>query len=758
MKANIPLIGEVRTGKDVDTKVVEKVVEKLVTGQLGAGFIDLSNNSLTNYKTVSSRLLEAFRGWVFANVSVLSEEVSKMEFELYKTVYKGGELELVKVDQHPLLDLLDKFNSFTTTSDAMYTVQADIELAGDVFLQLEGGNVKNGESIENIYILEPDKVEVVPGNNGNGQEVVKYIYKSTIDGKVVEKHYKPEEVIQIKTPNPSNPLRGKSVVEAAAVDIDTDNLSREMLMMFFKNGAVPNVVFSTEQKVTANEVKRLTTDIRRTYTGVKNAFKTLVLGNGLKPEVLQQSNKEVQLLEIKNQMRDDIMAMFKNTKASLGIVEDVNRANAEATLLSWKQSVIKPKMMRIVDTLNEFLVPRFGDNLILTFVDPVPENLEDDIDQSTKMYEAGIMTLNEARERVNLDAVPEGDDFKNGQVVSTEPIPDKSLPKNLRNVSYKKHFRKMNVYVKLERYKTLYATAIEIAKKQHSKSKVKKATKAVDREHPVYTNEQVWDYHEKKMHIVDNTFDMFYTEVERFITRLEDKSIASLHTIADKRAKVAKPRVRKTYNLWDNDAEVAAGVDLFTPLVENVAKLSGDEAYQLMSMASVYQMSTNMQKRIQQNVELFVASVVGTDKEKLSSILAQGFQEGQSIPQIEQAIRNTFSQYKKNQAEKVARTEMLRASNDGTLDAFKQSDVVTAKQWLTAMDDRVDPECERMNKKIVGLESAFFKTDFGSGMVPPLHPNCRCDILPVLIDTDTELRKYVKQLEEMIGIQDELPR
>lgn len=420
------MIGQVRTGRDAEpeTKETTKVVEKLVQTDIGAAFLDLSDKGLSNYKTVSGRLIKSYNGWVYANVSVLAEEVSKMEFELYKTVMKDGEMEMEQIDSHPLLDLLDRFNPFTTTSQAMYLTEAHLELTGDSFYLLEG----QGANISNMFILQPDRMEVVPGDDNDQYSITAYKYKYLDpNGEEREITYEPEQIIQIKTPNPANPYRGKSVVEASAVDIDTDNLAQEMMKMFFKNGAVPSVVLTSDQRITASDIQRLQVDIRRTVSGVRNAFKALILGNGLKPVTLSQSSKEMQFLEIEMAMRDKIMAMFKNTKASLGIVEDVNRANAEATLLSWKQSVVKPKMQRIVDTLNEFLVPRYGENLILTFCDPVPEDRKAKVDEAIQLKNSDIINQNEARTIAGFDEVEGGDEFgrDRAEQIANQTKPDK---------------------------------------------------------------------------------------------------------------------------------------------------------------------------------------------------------------------------------------------------------------------------------------------------------------------------------------------
>jgi hypothetical protein len=68
-------------------------------------------------------------------------------------------------------------------------------------------------------------------------------------------------------------------------------------------------------------------------------------------------------------------------------------------------------MEAIINSLNEFLVPEFGDNLVLGFCDPVPEDRADDIAEVKDLYPLGILTLNEAREMLQLESVDNGDEF-----------------------------------------------------------------------------------------------------------------------------------------------------------------------------------------------------------------------------------------------------------------------------------------------------------------------------------------------------------
>lgn len=81
--------------------------------------------------------------------------------------------------------------------------------------------------------------------------------------------------------------------------------------------------------------------------------------------------------------------------------------------------------------------------------------------------------------------------------------------------------------------------------------------------------------------------------------------------------------------------------------------------------------------------------------------------------------------------EMIARTEILRASNNGTMAIYQaNTDVLNGWQFITAQDDRVCPECAPLDGRVYALDDTANQ--------PPLHPNCRCDSTPVLINSEIE--------------------
>ena len=127
MKARLPFIGEVRTGQDAQPTVM-RVNEKLSPSGLAASFVELGSKPLSGEKSVSEQLIRSFHSWVYANVTAIAEEVSKIEFELYKVTIVKGEPRFMPVKSHPLLDLLDKPNEFSPAPQFFYLTQAYLEL------------------------------------------------------------------------------------------------------------------------------------------------------------------------------------------------------------------------------------------------------------------------------------------------------------------------------------------------------------------------------------------------------------------------------------------------------------------------------------------------------------------------------------------------------------------------------------------------------------------------------------------------------
>lgn len=681
-----------------------KIVEKATTEKFIGSFVDfLRPTGLSSETKVSSKVLQANKGWVYRNNDVIAKEISGIEFELFSTRAVGGDIVFNPILQHPILDALDRFNEFTSASDGFYVTQSHKKLAGDAFWLIEG----QGLNITNIFILPPDKITIKVGKVEGGAKIIDgYNYQDTISGKRVNEDYETEDIIHFKAPNPSNYFRGLGAVEAAADAIDTDWMAIEANNALFKRGLIGNFILATENKITPEQMKQLRAEFQASYGGVQNAFKVPILGGGLEPKSVQLTNKEMEFIAQQEWVRDKIASIFGNNKAVLGITDDVNRANAEATIMSWRRTTIRAEMKQITDTLNEFLVPRFGTNLLLGFKETVEEDETSDIANAKELILANIITPNEARERLGIDPIMGGDELRQSLLIP-------QIPKSLKHVNYDRIVRRANLYEKALKYRSVKEMTKPIARRL---IKGRKKVKG-------FSNDQIQAYYNKQIRLVEAQERIFQQRIEKFIDRLVDKALAELpNEVAEMQNK----------QLFDESDEIVQATLDFTPLLTEVATAAGNQALDLIGSDKPY-LPTNIRGLIKQRVELFATSMVRTDREKLIDIITEGMRSGQSIPNIRRSITDTFSEYSKMQAERITRTEVLRASNQAALDAWEQSGVVEGKQWLVAPG--ADEECAVYDGKIVGLSRNFYdgQTEFEDGD-PPLHPNCRCTVIPVLVE------------------------
>src|SRR3990167_1469605 len=352
----------------------------------------------------SHQYIKMFTEWIYANINAIATPVSNIEYELYQ--YRGGEAK--EIQEHDLLELLYRVNNFMTKYDLLYTTVSHLFLLGEAAWYLTRKNSNNGkEKPIEIWPLRPDFLTIKPGDLSKN-EFIEY-YEYTVPNSDNRKiRFAPHEILFFKNTDPSNPYRGLSLIQAAATTIDTEEFASKWNRNFFWNSARPDAILTTEQRLTDDTKKRIKDMWNQGFGGVDHAHKLAVLEQGLQYMNIQTSAKDMDFLNQQQWNRDKIMALFKNTKMALGIVEDVNRANAETSEYVHAKNTIKPMMQRLVDTLNEFLVPIFSPDLFLDFVDPVPRDIATELNEFSTGWNKWL-TTNEIREQKGLDPVEGGD-------------------------------------------------------------------------------------------------------------------------------------------------------------------------------------------------------------------------------------------------------------------------------------------------------------------------------------------------------------
>ncbi|MBU1275209.1 MAG: phage portal protein [Proteobacteria bacterium] len=331
-----------------------------------------------------ARQLAAYQGWVFAAVSTIARRMAGVPLRLHQ----GQGLE---VSAHPVLDLLARPNPLLTGRELRYTLALHLELTGMAFVLVLNNAL--GRPAE-LWPLNPaDLIEISTGEDTR-QPITAFVFSGP-GGKRAA--YRPGEMLYFRHPSPSSLVYGASPIEAMAHAFDIDLAVRIYQRNFFRNSARPEVVLSTDQRLTEDEARRVLTRWRQKHQGLAHVFEPTVLDGGLKATPLAYSAKDFEFTQLAGWTQDNILAAYGVPAGKLGLVKDVNRANAQGIEVTFNAECVRPRLELWEDVINAFLLPRYGQGLSLKFDNPVPSDRAQSHKEAMEQLDRGALTINELR-------------------------------------------------------------------------------------------------------------------------------------------------------------------------------------------------------------------------------------------------------------------------------------------------------------------------------------------------------------------------
>jgi len=336
-------------------------------------------------------------GWVYACANRIAKKASAAEMKLYAKK-SNGEYEEVK--QHIFLDVLESPNEAMDEVYLRFLMHLHMELAGEAFWYVVPNQV-GGPSA--IYPLMPNRVTVVPGTE---KLIQGYIYQ--VGSEKVS--FETNEIIHFKYPNPDPDefFRGASPIKAARYAIATNQNAEEWNYRFFKNSARPDGYLKTDKRLDDNEVERLRRLWEKHHRGVKKSHKVAIAQQGLEYKEVGLSHKDMDFIQQLDKTRDKILAIYGVPKSILGLVEDVNRANAFQDELNFATYTINPILRFVASTLTQFLKNNYDEKLYVEFENVAPRDQELILKKHETYLKYGVYTINDVREELGKKPVPWG--------------------------------------------------------------------------------------------------------------------------------------------------------------------------------------------------------------------------------------------------------------------------------------------------------------------------------------------------------------
>jgi HK97 family phage portal protein len=124
---------------------------------------------------------------------------------------------------------------------------------------------------------------------------------------------------------------------------------------FFRNGARPSGVLSTDQKLSPEAIARLGVEFNGNFAGVLNAGKVPILEQSLTYQAITASNTDSQYLEIR---RNQIREIARNWRIPLHMLGegDASKKNEEQQALEFVKYTLRPWLRRIEQAIGRDLM------------------------------------------------------------------------------------------------------------------------------------------------------------------------------------------------------------------------------------------------------------------------------------------------------------------------------------------------------------------------------------------------------------------
>ena len=346
------------------------------------------------------------------------------------------------LEQHPLIDLLNRPNPLQSYSEFFSSLYGYVLLSGNAYILRVGSELG---APKELHQLRPDRIQI----KGSGNPIPEK-YEYTVNGRVrdtylVDQENGYSELKHIKLWNPLDDYYGCSPLSAAAVEVDQHNMSSAHNVNLLNNGARPSgaVIFKPKDdggfniNLSESQRQQLITDLNNRFTGTGNAGRPLLLEGDFDWKEMGLSPKDMDFLNLKHMSATDIAMCFGVPSQLVGVPDAQTYSNvAEARLALYEETII-PYLSKVASDLNEWLVPMFDDRLTLEFdIDNIPalsERKKRTYENVTSAVREGIMTRNEARQQLGLDAIDGADDLyisANLFPLTDEEVPQPKNPVN----------------------------------------------------------------------------------------------------------------------------------------------------------------------------------------------------------------------------------------------------------------------------------------------------------------------------------------
>jgi len=356
-----------------------------------------------------------------ACLNVLGTAFSEPPLKVYLKTQEGEEY----VENHPAAMLLENPNPNMTANLMNNYIVTSVAVYGDAFI-LKLRN--DAGAVVQLIPLLPEMVEV----KGNDEKLItKYQYKqkgNTLD-------IMPEDMIHLRERiDPRNHRRGLAPLRSVMVEILGDAAASQMGAALVKNTGVPSVVISPKNdlSMTSDEAENIAEVFGRRFGGENRGRPLVISGGEVDIQTLSFTPKDLELGKLRYINEERISAVLGVPAILAGLGAGLERAtysNAKELREFFTEQKLIPMWNHFANEFTkQLLLEDFENNPAYCFKYDLSDVRALSQDEDATMvrivqgYNAGFITVNEARQANQLPPLDNGDYFVRNMTVAEVPV------------------------------------------------------------------------------------------------------------------------------------------------------------------------------------------------------------------------------------------------------------------------------------------------------------------------------------------------
>ncbi len=702
-------------------KVISKVLTNLISkGDINwwANFVKQANEE--DFAQGRGGISDPMRqhAWVNIAVMTIARNLARAAFELFI----GDTL----VERGPEYEVFTSVNPWMSRFQLWESTFAWMKMRGECIWMFEDGYDRGIP--KEIYPMNPTMWHhrLAPDRKSitlwlfkpQGEDLP----KTNLDGIP----FLPDEIVHFKSWNPGNMWRGPNPLEPIQFEINQDYWANQNNTSLLRNNSVPDGLLSTERPVTEEQAKEIKGHWLKNHGGTGKKAGPGILGMGMKYQAIALTNADMEFLAMKKWDRATILAKFGVPPAVVGVKDDMtplSGADTKEQMKSFWTLTLIPELKHMEDKLRTDFFGKFGSKVEGKFnTDDIPELQEDEderYERYTKAVKDGLMTQNEARERLGFDEpVAWGDTWYQPMMLSpvdaaAAPPPNAPPPEK----TYDKTYDTGECFELLQGKTASTKTYTEEYKTAHWKAMAESADKI---EAEFQKALEKWFFNQRsdilrklttEKSVKAESGDWFELLREVQGDLLEDAYWLEQESLLKE--------MSRTYLIAGAEFTGQQLIGLFEDL-----GISVGADFTIYETGAIDMVMNRVNKGN-------LASITDTVRLDVQGKIQDAIMNGYDVNETAEQIRSVYN-VAQNRAPTIARTEMAGAINDSRHAGFIEVGIKRTS-WLSARNAEVRPSHQAVDGETIEIGGTF-----SNGLKYPNDPNgpadeiinCRCVALP----------------------------